>query len=148
MRPFSKNAPRARSTSRLIVTLVAAIGLLPVFAAPAGAGFGGSVATTSTTYRFIGTTGQYGTSTYDVEWYTPSNGTCTHTYPNNDTYRNNIAGGFNIFTWDDGTSGSNCNRAVLYRDGVQGGGGAYNCLRTASWCYTGYTYYSISWHNG
>jgi hypothetical protein len=120
---------------------------MPVFAAPAGAGFGGIQATLSTTYRYIGETYNSSTSNAD-EWYTPSNGTCTHNYPNNDMYRNNIAGGYTTFTFDDGTSGSNCNRVVLYRDGTQGGGGAVNCYRVNVYCTPGFTYYSISWHNG
>ncbi|HEX8003036.1 MAG TPA: hypothetical protein VF519_10125 [Mycobacteriales bacterium] len=138
-----------RSALRLAVTGIAAAGLMAVFVDPAVAGYGGIQATTTSTYWSIGATGQYYGTSY-TDWYSPSWSTCTHAYPNNDMYRNNVSG-FDYFTFDYTDVGSNCNRVVLYRDGVQGGGGAVNCYRNSSGGGTcgplPYTYYSISWHN-
>lgn len=137
-----------RSVARLAMSGLAAAGLVSVFANPAGAGYGGVQAIQyGDTAWFAGRTGP---QLYN-DWFSPSWSTCTHAYPYNDLYRNNVPS-FTTFDWLYFDASTNCNRVVLYTNTTQGGGGAVNCYRDQAVNYqcgpfVGKTFYSISWHN-
>ncbi len=111
------------------------------------AGFGGTSASTSGA-PVVGRTCALSSCTGSSDtWWSPTGANCTHAYPSNDYYRNNVSS----FRYADnlaaGVGALNCNRMVLYRDGGQGGAGALDC-GSATRCGDGNTYASLSWHNG
>ena len=112
-------------------------------------GFGGTSAST-TGSPAVGRTctgsGCLGTTT---TWYSTTGANCTHAYPNNDYYRNNVSTFYYALNLSTGIANLNCNRMILYRDGAQSGAGALDCGSTATTCGSGtLSYQSISWHNG
>jgi hypothetical protein len=113
------------------------------------AGFGGTSAST-TGNPVVGVTctgsGCTGTTT---TWWSTTGSNCTHAYPYNDYYRNNVSTFYYAQNLSSGLSGLNCNRMVLYRDGAQSGAGALDCGNLQGTCGSGaIAYQSISWHNG
>lgn len=96
------------------------------------AGSGGNpvwATTGSTSYRQLGYSCQYPAcdSSTNYRWYTTtSSGNCTHLYPANDLYVDNIGTNQRRFRSTNSTEPyvPNCNRTALYIDAYQGGAGA------------------------
>jgi hypothetical protein len=112
-------------------------------------GFGGTGASATGSPAVGRTCTGAGCSGTSTTWYSTTGANCTHAYPNNDYFKENVSTFYYAMNYALGVSNLNCNRMILYRDATQGGGGALDCGSTASTCGSGsVSYQSISWHNG
>jgi hypothetical protein len=111
-------------------------------------GYGGTAASTSGVELLGKTCASTACSSGTVTWYSSSGSVCTHAYPNNDYFAENLTTFTYAENYGRGTSSLNCNRMILYRDGTQGGAGALDCGSAAACGGTSTTYRSVSWHNG
>jgi hypothetical protein len=99
-------------------TAYAGFGGQTLFSTPQGSGSVAVITTCLNTGTLGGCDGAVHPNT--VTWYTKSRANCTHTYPSNDYFKNDVPG-FNTVVH---LSSLNCNVVVAYLNGTQGGGGA------------------------
>lgn len=81
-------------------------------------------------------------------FYTASGSNCTHAYPENDYFAENVAAFTYAENFARGSTTLNCNRLALYRDGIQSGAGAISCSVAVPCGGGSVTFRSLSWHNG
>jgi hypothetical protein len=120
-------------------TAVHAGGVLP-------AGLGGTQAGLGGAYQLGHTCLNVGCTVHELFYYTAGDFPCTHSYPYNDYYRDGVPTYSLYFAGPAQQTPLHCSRVVIYRDAVQGGGGAENCPDYNSCSDLSFTFQSISWH--